>query len=68
MNEQKLTFPPPASKQPEVSTLSSTTQVMKHKNFILNETRKMHPSHSNDKDVFHFNTTYAFLTNTNHAD
>jgi len=68
MNEKKLTFSPPASKQPDVSTLSSTTQVMKHKNFILNETRKMHPSHSNDKNVFHFNTTYAYLTNTDHAD
>jgi hypothetical protein len=28
----------------------------------------MHLSHSNDKDVRHFNTTYAFLTNTDHAD
>jgi hypothetical protein len=68
MNEKKLTFSPPASKQPDVPTLNSTTQVMKHKNFILNKTRKMHPSHSNDKNACHFNTTHAFLTNTDHAD
>jgi len=59
MNEKKLTFSPPASKQPDVSTLSSTTQVMKH---------KMYPSHSNDKDVCHFNTAYVFLTDTDHVD
>jgi hypothetical protein len=28
----------------------------------------MHPSHSNDKDVRHFNITYTFLTNTGHVD
>jgi hypothetical protein len=35
MNEKKLTFSPQASKQQDVSTLSSTTQVMKHKTSSL---------------------------------